>query len=128
MKPPFLLIVAGSREFKDYSHMKEQLDKLLLKKMETHTVAIVSGGARGADELGERYAAESGLHVIIMPACWEALGKVAGPVRNEMMAILSDAAAIFWNGESRGSKNLIDTVGNMGKPNRVFKYLERDNK
>ncbi len=49
------IIIAGSREFKDYDFLREKMDKLLINQKE---VEIVSGGCRGADILGEKYANE----------------------------------------------------------------------
>jgi len=51
------LIVAGSRTFKDYSLLSRKLDVLLSRKVgQGEEIIIISGGARGADALGERYA------------------------------------------------------------------------
>ena len=50
----FHVIVAGSRTFADYELLKQTLDHLLQNKTD---VEIVSGGARGADQLGERLSA-----------------------------------------------------------------------
>ena len=53
----FYVLVAGSRTFTDYELMKSKLDKLLINH---NDVVVVSGGARGADTLAERYAKEKG--------------------------------------------------------------------
>ena len=52
-------------------------------------VKIISGCARGADTLGERFAKEFGLEVKKFPADWDGLGKRAGYVRNAEMAKLN---------------------------------------
>mgnify|MGYP003653302464 FL=1 len=45
------VIIAGSRDFKDYSFLKKIVDKLYING----GIEIVSGGAEGADSLGELY-------------------------------------------------------------------------
>lgn len=73
---------------------------------------IISGGAEGADKLGERYAHERYAHerklsIAVMNAEWSRLGKAAGPERNERMAQKADACIVFWDGKSRGTLNMI---------------------
>jgi len=53
----YKVLIAGSRDFKDYDLLAEKCDRLLSLKCLTHTI-IISGAARGADQLGERYARE----------------------------------------------------------------------
>jgi len=85
-------------------------------------VQIVSGTARGADKLGEAYAYSHGLSVKRFPADWESHGKAAGVIRNAEMAEYCDAAIIFWNGVSKGTKNMITNMEKIGKPYIVKKY------
>ena len=70
------VIVAGSRDFKDYALLKEFLDKLVIFRSDF--TEIVSGTASGADKLGERYAQEHNLAIKRFPADWEKYGKAAG--------------------------------------------------
>ena len=102
----FRVIVAGSRGFSNYGFLAKTLDYLLQNK--GSDVVIISGTARGTDQMGERYAAEHGLKVVRFPAEWDKYGKSAGYRRNEEMARNADAAVIFWDGVSRGSKHMID--------------------
>lgn len=71
---------------------------------------IVSGGARGADKLGEVYAKDNGYNLRIFPADWNTHGYKAGFLRNEEMAEYADALAAFWDGKSRGTKHMISTA------------------
>lgn len=50
----FRVIVAGSREFKDYQLLKKTLDDFLQDQKEP--IRILCGMARGADKLGLLYA------------------------------------------------------------------------
>ncbi|MBR1697914.1 MAG: DUF2493 domain-containing protein, partial [Anaerovibrio sp.] len=91
-------------------------------KLKSDTVIIVSGHAPGADTLGERYAHEHGLKCELYPADWNTHGKAAGPIRNAEMANNADALIAFWDGESRGTKNMIETAKAKGLRVAVVKY------
>lgn len=103
------LIVAGSRGFDNYDFMCYYLDKCL-QNLDLSQVTIISGGARGADELGERYARERGLNVLVMPAEWNKYGRGAGYIRNEEMAKIATHCVVFWDGQSRGAEHMIKTA------------------
>lgn len=103
----FRVIVAGGRDFNDYNLLKNKLDHALRNRI-NEGIVIVSGAARGADKLGERYAKERGYEIDSHPADWEKHGKSAGYIRNKEMAQCSDALMAFWDGKSRGTKHMID--------------------
>jgi hypothetical protein len=72
---------------------------------------VISGGAAGVDQLGERWAEEHGVPCEIYGADWDAYGKAAGPLRNRKMAAHADALiAIMLSGGSPGTKNMIETA------------------
>lgn len=119
--PVFRLIVAGSRDFVNYELLKQKCDCLLSQKKQTHSIVIVSGTARGADQLGERYAAERGYQVEKFPADWENDGKAAGPIRNAQMAAHADALVAFWDGRSRGTRDMIERAEMRNLPVRVIR-------
>jgi len=121
MTPVFRLIVAGSRDFKNYEQLKQKCDSLLSQKRLTHSIVIVSGTARGADQLGERYAAERGYRVERFPADWDRDGIAAGPIRNSQMAAHADALVAFWDGKSRGTKDMIEKAKERNLLLRVFR-------
>ena len=110
----YRVIIAGSRSFNDYELLREQCLSILQEKMRTHRVIIVSGHARGADSLGERFANEFRLPFELHPAKWRLLGKAAGMVRNAEMAKCSDALIAFWDGESRGTRHMINFARKIG--------------
>ena len=113
------IIIAGSRNFTDYKKLCKTCDHLLQYQTE---IEIVSGTARGADRLGEQYAREKGYPMKQFSADWNKYGKAAGPIRNQQMANYADALITFWNGKSRGTKNMIDLAKEIGLKIRVFKY------
>lgn len=117
----FKVIVAGSRSFQDYRLLKATLDHLLSRK-EGESVVIISGGARGADSLGERYARERGYRVKRFPAQWERYGRSAGYRRNEVMAAYADALVAFWDGKSPGTRHMIEVACQQGLAVRVIRF------
>jgi len=121
-KPLFRVIIAGGRYFNSYAMLCNYCDKILSNKAITHNIEIVSGCCEGADLLGIRYAQERGYSCLRMPADWMNEGKAAGPKRNRRMAEVSNALIAFWNGESRGTKNMIDTAKELGLLVRVKRY------
>lgn len=106
----FKVIICGSRDFDNYDLLKEKCDTILSrKKEEGEEIVIVSGCARGADKLGEKYAEENGYTVSKFPANWEKYGKRAGYLRNEQMAEEANACIAFLrtDKECKGTKNMI---------------------
>ena len=118
-KPVFSVIIAGSRHYADYSQLRDVCDNLLADKCQTHRIVIVSGGAQGADSLGENYARERGYALKRYPAQWDKYGRAAGPIRNAEMARNADALVLFWNGKSRGSLNMKQEAEKIGLPVRT---------
>jgi len=117
----FRVIVAGGRDFNDYNLLKSKLDYALRNRID-EGITIVSGTARGADSLGERYAKEKGYPIDSKPADWNKYGKSAGYIRNKEMADNADALMAFWDGKSRGTRHMIDTALKQGLKVIVIKY------
>lgn len=95
-----ILLIAGSRDFNDYKLLCRYMNYVLQK----HKIdEIISGGARGADSLRERYAKDHNIPFKLFPANWDLYGKRAGYLRNVEMGKYCKAALIFWDGESKGT-------------------------
>lgn len=103
----YKIIVAGSRDFDDYKLLENELNSFLYNRVDDHIV-IVSGTARGADKLGERYAKDHMLDIQAYPADWKRYGKSAGYRRNEEMAQNADGCIVFWKNKSRGTMHMIN--------------------
>ena len=125
-KENFKVIVAGSRGFNNYKLLRETCNKFLSNKRKEFNIIIVSGHARGADALGEKYAADEGFDLEIYPAEWKKLGKAAGFRRNEQMGEVADALIAFWDGKSHGTKHMIDIANGKGLLVRVVNYETAD--
>lgn len=105
-------IIAGSRTITDYLAVLSAIDGAALEGIVPTTV--LSGCARGVDELGERAASYAGWDVELHSADWKRLGKRAGYVRNEEMADTAEALIAVWDGMSRGTKHMIDIARGRG--------------
>ena len=117
------MIIAGGRDFNNYAGLSATMDKLL--KNINDDIEVVCGMAKGADRLGEQYAKENSYRVIYMPADWDADGKAAGYKRNIRMAEYANALVAFWDGQSSGTKHMIETAQKMRLDVRVVRYSIR---
>lgn len=111
------VIIAGGRDFNNKVFFLESM-----KEVEWHITHVVSGMASGADTLAVEYANENNLELAQFWAEWNFYGRSAGPIRNRQMAKFADALVAFWDGKSRGTKNMIDTMIELKKPVKVILY------
>ena len=109
--------VIGSRSFNDYKLLKDTLDQYKGKVW-----LIVSGGARGADSLGEKWAKENNVKTLIHRPDWNVHGKAAGFIRNELIVDDSDLIIAFWDGLSRGSEHTINLAKKKGKEVKIIYF------
>ena len=110
VQPKRKVIVAGSRDFDDYGLVCRTLNELFPKR----DIEIISGNARGADRLGERYAEDHWLTCMKFPAEWKKYGKCAGPIRNQEMAEYADILVAFWDYSSTGTRDMITRAKREG--------------
>lgn len=126
------IIIAGSRDFDDFPKLMDSCNDILSKITNQYNdlnkVRIISGTARGADQLGEQYAKITGYEVSRFPADWDGLGKRAGYVRNAEMAKFAVADGncgvliAFWDGKSRGTKHMIDLAEKNGLEIHIVRF------
>lgn len=111
-------IIAGSRDITAF----EILDQVMGYAYQEGIIVteVVSGGARGVDQLGEQWAKKMNQPLKIFPADWKTHGKVAGFIRNGEMAKYADALVAIWDGESKGTKHMITTAAKEGL--KLFVY------
>lgn len=115
-------IVAGSRNFVNYNQLEKECDKILsseIKKAPVSDVTIISGGASGADKLGEKYGKKRHLSIVRFEANWDRFQNAAGPIRNEKMAkyaaeVDRKMLIAFWDGQSKGTGSMIDLAKKHG--------------
>ena len=109
--------VIGSRSFNDYELLKRVLDEYLGKVW-----VVVSGGAKGADSLGEKWANENNIKTCIYKPDWDTHGKGAGMIRNKDIVEDSDIIIAFWNSLSRGTEHSINLAKKMDKEVRIVYF------
>lgn len=112
----YRLVIAGCRNFKNFRFVDEAIAEYL---EERHVSEIVTGGAKGVDELAKAYALTNNIpHKEFLPD-WERYGKGAGPKRNRKMAVYGDALLAIWDYNSRGTMNMVDNMRWEGKPIKI---------
>ena len=119
------LAIVGSRTFFDYKVLKKTLDDISTEHCLSY-VEIISGGAKGADSLGEMYAKEKGIPTKIFPAEWKKYGKSAGFKRNVDIIKNCNVCVCFWDGESHGTKHDIELCKEMHKPCFVWNFIKNE--
>ena len=133
MDEMFYLLIAGTRTYTDYQEFSVMTDWILRDvKM---PIAIVSGGAAGADAMAERYAKERGYGLYVFPAYWDKFGKSAGAIRNQAMHDFiaphpHRACLLFWDMISKGTRQSVDLAKERRTPLYVydidFHYFRKD--
>jgi len=103
------VIIAGSRTITDYDVVEAAI-----KESGFEITEVVSGGARGPDQIGEQYAARNSICLKQFIPNWKKLGRSAGYIRNEKMAEYGEALIAVWDGESKGTKHMIDSANKKG--------------
>ena len=119
----FKLIIAGGRGFTDSKKMHTALDLLANHgELKDYAVSIVTGMARGADMLAHEFALAFNVKRYEFPADWNQYGKRAGFIRNKQMGDFADGLLAFWDGQSRGTKQMIEYMQSLKKPTYIIRY------
>lgn len=109
-------IIAGSRGITDYKFVADQIDNINIGWI----TIIISGGALGVDSLAIRYAKNNRLPFEVFKPDWDRYGKRAGIIRNCEMGDVVDALIAFWDGNSRGTKHMIDYAMNLNRISKIY--------
>lgn len=105
-------IIAGSRGITGVLALR-LVEEAVLAARWTPSV-ILSGTAGGVDRAGEQWAKDHGVPVERFPAEWNRHGRKAGALRNIRMAENADALIAVWDGESAGTKHMIEEARKRG--------------
>lgn len=108
-------IIAGSRSLVSYETLL-----LAIAEFPFTITTVISGTAKGADQLGEQWAQKNNIALEQYPANWAKYGRRAGYVRNEQMAQLAEGALILWDGFSPGTRHMINTCEQTNLPYYVY--------
>ncbi len=109
------LAIVGSREFSNYKYLEG-----LLTPIKESIEWIISGGARGADSLAERYAQNNKIPFLLFPANWDRYGKQAGFMRNQQIVDEADHMIAIPSPNSKGTRDSIRRAEIKGIPVEVF--------
>ncbi len=118
------LAIVGSRTFNDFGLLLDFIleyfwDGLNLKfKIEE----IMSGGAKGADSLAERFANDYEIKLTVFKPDWHKYGKSAGFKRNQQIINACDMVLAFWDGKSRGTQDTIEKAKRAKKPTFIVYF------
>ncbi len=93
--------------------------KDLGKYLPEDTTEIVSGGAKGVDTSAREYALAHGIKLTEFLPDYKKYGRSAPLKRNITIIENADLVLAFWDGQSRGTKFVIDNCRERGVPVRV---------
>ena len=77
---------------------------------------IISGGAKGIDQLAEAYAASMDIPVFVLKPDYNTFGRIATFKRNEQIIKECDKVFAFWDGRSKGTMHSIKMARKHNKP------------
>lgn len=110
-------IIAGGRHFDDTEYFLD-----CINNHEDDITEIISGGAKGADAMGELLASCNKIPLVLYKAEWDKYGRAAGHIRNKKMADNAEFLLAFWDGKSKGTHNMIITAKKLGLKVVVYNY------
>ena len=106
--------ITGTRKFTDYKIFRHRVDRL-------KPTELISGGAKGADALAERYASDYDIPItVILPKFKIDPETTYHPrwylERNKDIVNQSDVVLAFWDQHSRGTNHTIKYARSCGTP------------
>ena len=115
------LAIIGSRDFNDYELLTQEV-RLFEQEQNQRITLIVSGGARGADQLAFKFAQDNSIPIMVLLPNWDKFGKSAGMRRNVDIWLESDCGIAFWDGKSKGTKHSFEIAKQQNKILKVIRY------
>lgn len=114
-------LICGDRNYVDYDDFCQRMAKVVEEEKHGLPNGVISGHARGADTMGERWAKENNLLLSVFPADWNTYGNSAGPIRNaQMLKEKPQLVVAFLAPNSKGTKNMIEQAAHAGTPTKVI--------
>lgn len=111
------VIVAGSRTLDNYLYFRDRILKYLSQYEHVNVEIITGMASNGPDDMAYHLARwDLQIPWIEMPADWDQHGRSAGYVRNAEMAAIATHLFVMWDGESKGTKHMIDIARQKGIP------------
>lgn len=123
------LAIVGGRDFTDYDLLCRAMfdhfydwDASEASLDDWRVSEIISGGARGADSCGARWAKEHDVKLTEFIPDWDRFGKRAGFLRNEDIIAASTCVLGLWDGKSRGTANSLSIAKRLKKPTLIIYF------
>ena len=114
------VIICGPRKV---SKMQYVIDAVAASEIKKIDEVITGGELTGVDKQADLWAEAHAIDRMIIPANWNRNARAAGPIRNGRMADLEpDAVIAVWNGESKGTKNMIETAKKRLIPVFIYRF------
>lgn len=120
------VLVCGGRDYNNYRELSEFLDNLCQERGWTVSdgnyhvpnwlpnVFIISGGAKGADQLAIDWAINNWCSFKEFPVDWTKHGKAAGPIRNQQMIDEGKPDIVIAFPGGRGTADMIKRAKKAG--------------
>lgn len=126
------LLVCGSRTIRDTTYIqgptqwaKDQIEAYWYWNLAGYEdLTMIEGAAKGIDTIAKEYAQENGWKIEEYPAKWS-IGKQACILRNIKMYENTDEILILWDGNSRGTRHMIELCEKGNKPYVVLIYNDK---
>lgn len=132
------VLVAGGRDFTNAEAIIHFINDLMAegKLPEDTPLELVCGMAQGADITAYHVFKNNGLTIHEFPADWKdmsepcirkvnkygAYNALAGMKRNTEMSEVAEVLIAFWDGVSKGTKDMINKMQALGKPVYICRY------
>lgn len=121
----YRILVAGCRDWEDPTAIAFELHKAV-HPFPHQTVVVHGACPTGADKHAADYCERHHIKTEPYPADWKALGKGAGPARNQLMAEAGAHLCLaFWDGVSRGTLDMITRAIRYGIPVKIVPKMVR---
>ena len=106
------ILVCGGRVYENKERLFDTLD-MLDGKLDGIDL-VITGGAKGADTLAERWAESRGISIKVFEAKWKTYGRSAGPIRNGQMLIEGKPSLVVAFKGGKGTRDMITQAKKKG--------------
>ena len=103
--------MCGGRDYDNIQRLSDVLSGLLRDR---NITTIISGHARGADQLAETWARNSSIDCLVFSADWDKYGRSAGPIRNRQMLMEGKPDLVVAFPGGAGTANMIKQARKAG--------------
>lgn len=118
----YKILITGGRDFKDVVYVANVVDIFVfggpfreLDTVDKSNLLVIHGGAKGVDLLADKACKKMGIHTAQIDALWDTFGRRAGPMRNNMMALLDPHYCLAFPG-GVGTRNMVSNCVSRNIP------------